>query len=100
MDELVRKFLPGVELGEDARRFSLEDGGKVLDRAFSSVEVVRYEDWLVITDADAVVAYVRSAAPNANASHLESLRQHIRGLIAGEGAFRVTKDTGMFVAVV
>jgi SAM-dependent methyltransferase len=80
--------------------FDLESGRDVLATSFDDVSMERYEDSLRVTDADAVVAYVRSMHefwPGALPS--DALRSHVQGAIDREGAFVIDKDPGMFTAV-
>jgi SAM-dependent methyltransferase len=100
IDALVRRFLPGITLDGPAERFGLETGDVYLRQQFANVEVLRYEDSLVVTEAEPLVEYVQSIAPRRSiaADGLDALRQHVHAIIANEGAFRVQKETGLFVA--
>jgi 2-polyprenyl-3-methyl-5-hydroxy-6-metoxy-1,4-benzoquinol methylase len=97
---LAKLHYPEFNLGENASRFSRENGGAMLGRYFARVEWAQYEDSLLVSDAEAVVAYVLSVIPAAavDADHTASLRSDVERVIAKEGAFRMRKDTGIFVA--
>lgn len=79
--------------------FGLENGVDQLKQSFSRVEVRRYDNRLEITEAEPVVAYVRSIRPKeSDPDMLERLRRVVEGKIASDGAFRVTTDAGMLIA--
>lgn len=100
LDELAQRYVPQVSLAESAQRFSLEGGGALLAPHFSDLRTLRYDDSLVITDANPVVEYVLSSGAAVAADTIEALRQEVASIIARKGAFRVRKETGLFVASV
>jgi SAM-dependent methyltransferase len=99
--ELVRRFDPA--LSERAPRhelgFTLENGAGELSRYFGEVELRRYEDALVVTEAEPLVAYLLSMG---SFGHVEGLRAPLTAFVQGEidakGAIRIGKDTGLFIA--
>jgi SAM-dependent methyltransferase len=97
---LANVHYPEFDLGENAARFSRENGGAMLGQHFTRVEWAEYEDVLLVSDAEAVVAYALSVIPAAavDADRTESLRSDVERVIEEEGAFRIRKDTGIFVA--
>jgi SAM-dependent methyltransferase len=99
LDELAGRYVPEVSLAESAERFSLEGGGALLAPHFSDLRALRYDDSLVITEADPVVDYILSSGAAVAADTIEALRQDVAATIAREGAFRVRKETGLFVAL-
>lgn len=78
-------------------RFSLENGAQQLAPYFGSVEMIRYENPLAITDVSAVVAYVGSLSLGLSESELTSIGEAVERIIARSGAFHVTPDPGMFM---
>jgi ubiquinone/menaquinone biosynthesis C-methylase UbiE len=80
--------------------FSLERGAEALARHFTRVERRDYVDSLAVTDPEAIVRYVRSTigAGAMQAEQLDRLRSVVTDAIASEGAFRITKSTGTFIA--
>lgn len=80
--------------------FELENGAETLSAAFDHVERRLYEDALVVTEVEPLVAYILSMAPSALATeeHITILRRIIRDEIAATGAVLITKDSGMFIA--
>ncbi len=81
-------------------RFGPHNGAPMLEPHFETLEWRAFEDALMCTDADDVLAYLLSYPPGeqADANQIASLRAAIVARIdAGSGAFRVTKEVGAFV---
>jgi SAM-dependent methyltransferase len=79
--------------------FGLENGVAQLQASFSGVEVRRYDNELAITEAEPVLAYVRSIRPGeTDPGDLERLLAAVEAAIAASGAFRVSTDAGMLIA--
>jgi SAM-dependent methyltransferase len=101
---LVHPFAPHlVEHRPDTvSGFSLEDGGSQLARFFGDVRRIDYEDNLEVTDAEAVIAYLRSTTTLNNLDFTDAVITHVRdtinAAIVERGAFHITKATGMFIA--
>ena len=98
LDWLVERFAPEAENENAARWFGLENGAEQLARVFALVERNDYVDALAVTDAEAVIRYVRSTAagPLFTDERIEALRRAVNDEIATHGAFRITKSTGLF----
>lgn len=80
--------------------FSLETGPEVLAGAFDAVDVRRYDDALVITEAVPLLAYLDSmiGADAFPATARVALHAEAARLVARDGGWRVTKDGGLLVA--
>ena len=102
LDVLLRALGVGDALVGSAlsAAFTLENGRAQLEAAFEEVALHRYPDALVVTEAEPLVAYARSLAPPRllPADALDSLRGEVAARIERDGALRVTKDSGLFVA--
>jgi hypothetical protein len=102
--DLVSRFAGDNEMwvGVLPEAFSLENGVELLSRWFSEVELRRYEDELVVTEAGPLVAYVQSmmvAESVLCGGRVEAFAGFGERELARKGAIRVTKDSGMFAAV-
>jgi ubiquinone/menaquinone biosynthesis C-methylase UbiE len=81
--------------------FRLENGGEILARYFAEVSLECYDDGLVVPEIEPVVAYVLSGLSDGNKVNVEvveRLRERLRGMMAAEGAIRIHKATGIFIA--
>ena len=80
--------------------FSLENGSEQISRHFSEVELRRYDDALVVTEVEPLLAYVVSgiAEPEREAAKLERLAEILEGEIRDHGAIRIAKESGLFVS--
>ena len=79
--------------------FNLDGGGDQLGKVFGHVRLLRYESHLEVTEAQPVLDYVASTVTMKAAAGSPALRRHIESAIERDGRYRITQDTGMFVAV-
>jgi len=63
--ELIKAFEPGMAFGPEDYSFSLENGVAQLSERFRDIRLCRYEDSLVVTEADPLIAYVLSSCGDA-----------------------------------
>jgi ubiquinone/menaquinone biosynthesis C-methylase UbiE len=97
LDELVRRHLSGARTGgAGAQRFGLENGAEQLRPYFSSVHREDYEDRLRITETAPLIDYIRSWGP-ADAAGLAAIAEEAKRTIGRDGAFVVTKSSGVFI---
>lgn len=100
MAELVSRFSPGAEFWQERERadaFALETGAEQLCKWFTEVTVYRYDDGLVITEAQPLVAYILSSWSSAAVGdRVAEFTAFVRQKITADGAIRVHKDSGMF----
>lgn len=102
LQELVSAFDPSIALGGNTvpERFGLENGLAQVSQWFSQVTLHRYEDSLVVTEADPLVAYVLSGTGNAKdvlvGEKLAAFIRFVERELVAHGAIRITKDSGMF----
>lgn len=76
--------------------FGLENGAGQLRSSFAGVRRVRFPDSLEVTDAAAVVDYVRSTGV-ADSRRLEQVRRSVQRRIDERGAYTVRKSSGLFL---
>ena len=96
LEQLVQRVDPSTIWDAQAAEFGLENGGEQLSRWFSRVTLDRYEDSLVVTEAKPLVAYVLSTGrPDLHGEELARVIQHE---IDSSGAFKISKDAGLFKA--
>ncbi len=83
-----------------AELFSLEDGSELLPY-FSEIQVQRYPDALIITEAEPLVNYIFSmtTAKGLIDQYRAELTRFIKSEMAKTGSIRITKDAGMFECV-
>ncbi len=99
LDELTREF--GITPASATLSFTLENGEQLLAEYFSSVRRFDFADALVVTEVEPLVAYILSmfSAKGLGGTETEQrLRRVIAERIANDGAIRITKSPGLFVA--
>jgi ubiquinone/menaquinone biosynthesis C-methylase UbiE len=107
----LREFVRSVDFEEGAvqqrrdawvqvvENFSLENGLEVLSHRFSAVELRRYDDSLVITEVDPIVAFVESSTIlQVQPGTLGAFKRVLEAEMAASGAIHITKDSGLFSA--
>jgi SAM-dependent methyltransferase len=97
LTRLVAPETPIVNVADD---FGLENGAAQLRPFFDEVVRHDYPDALMVTEVEPVVAYLRSSwdVPVIDQAGWAAIRRHVADAVATEGAFRVTKSAGLFVA--
>lgn len=96
----VRTIDPHVGSISAADGFGLENGSHQLAPLFAHVSLHRYEDALVVTEVEPLLAYILSGFWTAPSDEQrERLARLIEDKMAAHGAVHITKDSGMFEAV-
>ena len=104
MLDLLLPFVPDVHdrVYEVVRGFSLQNGPAQLAAVFEHVDADEYPDDLLVTDEDALMAYLKSSPTSVvealTTAQLETLHANVAARIATEGAFRIRKTSGILTA--
>lgn len=97
--EMIVAIDPKAEMATAGSEFGLENGEEQLARFFAEVTLHRYEDGLVVTEVEPLVAYVLSSRRSALiAQNPRALTRLVERQIAAEGAIYITKASGLFEA--
>jgi SAM-dependent methyltransferase len=88
----IRALTPRRELW--SVDFRLENGGEQIGEQFADVRVELFPDALEVTAVEPLVAFVRSFTED-----VDGVEERVREVIERQGAFHVTKSTGLFSAV-
>ena len=80
--------------------FALENGAEQLARFFTTVELHRFQDGLVVTEAQPFIDYILSGRVGAEleGQRAAELAAFVQGELAAHGSLTITKDTGLFEA--
>lgn len=99
--ELAKRFTIRRWESRSELSFLLENGGAELARWFDQVELRRYEDGLIVPEAEPIVAFMLSMADTIriSAEDRAAIVAAIQQQIDADGPLRITKDSGLFVAV-
>ncbi len=97
---LLQRFDPALKDGFAVRgAFTLENGTTQLGQHFANIELRRYEDGLIVTEAEPLAAYICSGMIGEKIGDRRTeLVAFIENEIATHGAVRITKSSGIFVA--
>jgi SAM-dependent methyltransferase len=91
--ELVA-LVPGWDHRRHAEAFGLETGPEQLQSFFADINVQLFEDGLAVTDAEPVLAYIRSSS-RYHGEDLTEARKTVQAAIASHGAFTIAKRQGL-----
>jgi ubiquinone/menaquinone biosynthesis C-methylase UbiE len=95
---LVAAFDPAYSASEN-HAFTLENGATQLRAHFAHVTSDRYEDALLVTDAEPLVAYVLSTwNADFSGSQRQAFARFVADRLAAHGPIHIGKDTGIFQA--
>ena len=101
--ELVQEFDKDIVLSSDVlyEKFGLNNGNEILNRYFDSVECIRYEDSIEISDSEPLINYIVSCHGNQNRILIDRYRE-FRDFVADKvkDGFHITKDAGIFIGIV
>ena len=95
LNQIMARF--GASLPSSHESFSLENGESQLRPCFTKVKLRRYDDALLVTDAEPLVAYARSTQRLTDEGII-GLHTHIEQELTVRGSIRIAKDTGLFEA--
>ncbi|MBR1901171.1 MAG: MerR family transcriptional regulator, partial [Lachnospiraceae bacterium] len=99
--QLVQEFDPHIVLSADRlyERFGLDNGRQILEESglFDSIELCRYEDSLIVTQAQPLIEYILSCHGNQNRYLINRYRE-FRLFVEDRvrGGLHITKDAGAF----
>jgi ubiquinone/menaquinone biosynthesis C-methylase UbiE len=81
--------------------FTLDNGYKQIEPFFSKIEIKRYDDNLVITEVEPLVAYIGSTfrAKQLTTSEVGEVRKSLENMLSEKGEIFITKDSGLFLAI-
>lgn len=80
------------------KNFTLQNGGKILEKKFSEVKKLEYKDSLAVTSADDMIEYIYSLASMTTLNEVP--REKIKEILVHNmvnGILNVPKEYGMFV---
>ena len=101
--DLLHRFDPGLTFfwGDSlVSTFTLETGYGELSQWFSHVSLARYEDKLVVTESEPLVAFVlASLSSEISRKRQQALIQFVEKELESYGAIQVTRDIGLFEAI-
>lgn len=100
ISRLVSDFDEKIVLSAERlyEKFGMENGKEILNTYFAEIKWKPYEDMLVVTEPEPLIAYVLSCHGN-QGQHLLNRYSEFRSYVKKktEGGFRITKAAGIFI---
>jgi len=86
--------------GGNSPTFTLENGAEQLSNWFEDVQVFSYEDSLVVTETEPLMAYIRSMSSQSELEEESNagISAFVDNEIATRGSIYITKSSGLFTA--
>jgi len=86
--------------GTPALGFSMENGEDLLSVDFKNAHFLDYPDSLQVTQVEPIIRYIRSYTKLKDSdTQTTALRDYLQSQITENGSIRITKESGMFVAL-
>ncbi len=100
LDSIAERFVGIDPMTNNATRFGLESGLAALRSVFGEVRLEPLRGELVVTEAEPMVAYIRSmtAMNRAPQERIAEMSSYIEGEIRAHGAIRIATESGIFIA--
>ncbi len=98
LEKLLQDFEPGYVM-ESGSRFTLENGGQILEKVFPQVKMELYQDALWVTETIPLLEYIYSAwdAKVLQEHPPQELADHISHRIQRDGGIYIRKKPGLFL---
>lgn len=98
---LAQEFDPRIVLSDVAlyELFGLENGRGMLEKVFSQVEKVMYEDYLLVDEAEPLLGYILSCHGNQGevlGNRRQEFKRFLQRKIEEKGGIRISKMAGIF----
>ncbi len=96
----LEALLPKDEFDFSHAPFDLENGRAQLAPWFPTITLHRYDDALVVTETEPLIAYLLSmrAASGLSDAERTAVTERVERELAARGVIRITKDSGLFEA--
>ena len=101
LHKALRNFDPKTEAFSQRYSFSLQNGGELLRKYFSSVERLDYEDSLAVTETQDLIDWIKSTISISGYSDntLTELYEYFEAIRIKEGTINVPKEVGLFISI-
>ncbi|OAB44833.1 MerR family transcriptional regulator [Paenibacillus glacialis] len=103
IEQVTQVFDPHIQVLDPVmERFQLDNGIETLQASFTAIELIRFEDYMLIDDVQPLIQYITSTPMNAReilvGAKLDQFTTYLRAKIAEKERLYITKDSGFFLA--
>lgn len=104
--ELLKEFKSNIVIAQSdfSEDFGLENGAVQISNCFDSIELLRYEDSLIVSEIEPIINYLYSTTGNSKevlvGEHLKNFKSFVENKMKTTGSIFITKDTGVFKAYI
>jgi ubiquinone/menaquinone biosynthesis C-methylase UbiE/DNA-binding transcriptional MerR regulator len=100
--ELLKEFKANIVIAQSdfSEDFGLENGAAQISNCFDSIELLRYEDSLIVSEIEPIINYLYSTTGNSKevliGENLKNFKSFVENKMKTTGSIFITKDTGVF----
>ncbi len=101
LHKAIKQFDTTNEAFTEKLPFNLQNGKKILDKYFNSVEKNEYENTLAITKTEDLIEWLKSTKSISGFSeeNLANLYKYFEDIRLKDGAINIPRETGVFISV-
>lgn len=102
--ELLKEYKSNIVIAQSdfAEDFGLENGAEQISNYFDAIELLRYEDSLIVSEIEPIINYLYSTTGNSKevlvGENLKNFEKLVENKMKVTGSIFITKDTGVFKA--
>jgi ubiquinone/menaquinone biosynthesis C-methylase UbiE len=102
LKELLEEFNSNIVISQldFSEDFGLENGESQISHYFNSIELLKYEDSLIVTEIEPIIDYLYSTTGNSKEMLVDEKLENFKKLMENKmkilGSIFITKDTGVF----
>jgi len=102
--ELVKEFKSNIVISQSdfSEDFGLENGASQISNCFNTIELLMYEDSLIVSEIEPIINYLYSTTGNSKEvlvdKNLKNFKRLVENKMKATGSIFITKDTGLFKA--
>jgi ubiquinone/menaquinone biosynthesis C-methylase UbiE/DNA-binding transcriptional MerR regulator len=102
--ELIKEFKSNIVISQSdfSEDFGLENGASQISNCFNTIELLMYEDSIIVSEIEPIINYLYSTTGNSKEvlvdENLKNFKRLVENKMKATGSIFITKDTGVFKA--
>ena len=100
--ELLKEFKSNIVIAQSdfSEDFGLENGASQISNYFDGIELLMYDDSLIVSEIEPIIEYLYSTTGNSKevlvGENLKNFKKFIENKMKATGSIFITKETGLF----
>lgn len=102
--ELLKEFKSNIVIAQSdfSEDFGLENGASQISNCFDCIDLLMYEDSLIVSEIEPIINYLYSTTGNSKevlvGENLKNFKKFAQNKMQATGSIFITKETGLFKA--